>query len=137
MISLYTKIDTLSLPEKRKLCKYGIRFCRKKFGNSKPKIPLSISIKRIDDDSIGSYDYKQNQIILSPDIHDVKEFIMTFIHEYVHSTQDICDNYSRLFQIHGPDEHPYEIEAEKACNEYYKSFWRGYKNSHYYKTEKI
>ena len=133
---LFTPVSELTLSQKRKICQYGVSFCRKMFGTSLSKIPMSYSVATLPgmQDCYGQYDHNSNCIhVFSGNTETIKQFIMTFIHEYVHSTQPIKENYMKLLHVHGVDEHPYEIEAEAAAEAYYFKFWEGFKRSYHYK----
>jgi hypothetical protein len=135
-IKLTTPMSELTTHQKRRLCRYGIVFCRKQFGAPLSKMPISYSIAILpgNQDFYGQYNPEDNRIhVFSRNTETIKQFIMTFIHEYVHSTQPIKEHYNRLLNIYGYDEHPYEIEAEAGASNYYSKFWSGFKNSYHFK----
>lgn len=48
---------------------------------------------------------------------DHEAYVNVFIHEYIHSTQDM-DEYHKIAHRDGVDNHPYEIDAQYLADQY-------------------
>jgi hypothetical protein len=136
-MKLTTKLNQLDNSSLRQLGKVSLEFCKEelrinhrhsneiKFHIRKSRIP-----KNSENICLGQYNPYVNKIFIYKNVvSDVETFLLTFIHEYVHSMQPIKTKYNSLLNKHGYNNHPYEIEADYVSLALYKKLWRYYKNS--------
>lgn len=127
------KIENYSTKELHKVCKFIFTYCKDNLGyNNRKRIPLKYILDRSKkyEPYFGWYESKKNLITIKmANTKTLKEFVATFIHEYVHSLQPCRTYYFKLLEEHGYDKHPYEIEArsyeflfKKVLREFRKEF---------------
>lgn len=134
-MKLTTRIDQLNRSELRQLGKDCLDFCKNELGvNRRHSNDISFHIQKFRGKFpqsvlfLGEYNPMNNKIfIFKNNVTNVKSFILTFIHEYVHSLQPIKTKYYSLLFLHGYQEHPFEIEANLISEQLYKQFWKSYK----------
>ena len=63
----------------------------------------------------GDYGYycdQNNWLVINLDVTpNIRMLIRSTIHEYTHTLQPVKTNYAKLYDEHGYNNHPYEIEA--------------------------
>jgi hypothetical protein len=102
-------------------------FCGKEMGiNRRRKKELVYVLGKKEVDGVhGFYDDEDNEIhFMRKRIKTLDQFIKTFIHEYTHYLQPCKTHYARLLELHGYENHPYEVEAFSNENVYFKKAYR-------------
>lgn len=136
-MKLTTRLDQLDNSTLRKLGSISLEFCKEELGinrrhsnDIKFHIVKSRIVKNSENICLGQYDPNNNKIFIYKNVvKDVKTFLLTFIHEYVHSMQPIKTKYNSLLNKHGYNKHPFEIEADYISLALYKKLWRYYKKT--------
>ena len=111
-----TKLNTLTDKQLTNLLRISLQYCTYTFGinkRKKTKLQLEVFDRMFGDKKCaGCYDPIKNTItlFLQP-IKTVGELLRTFVHEYTHYLQPCRSKYMKLYEIHGYNNHPFEIEA--------------------------
>lgn len=117
-----TSIKRMSISKRKKLTDFLMDFCKENIGvnpHKRDKAVYAISNQKRDD--VYGFCINGNLIVVfTHNNREVKEFVKTFIHEYVHTTQPIKSQYEKLYKKYGYDNHPHEIEAVYYENLLYK-----------------
>lgn len=128
----YDRLSSYSPKEVSKLCTFTFNYCIDKFEANPRKInTLVYCLEHLDKDEYvyGYYDCADNEIVLNLNrCRTIKELITTFIHEYIHSTQNCSTYYGKLYKKYGYDKHPYEVEARYYEN-YFKDLLKLYRRT--------
>ena len=116
MIRTNTNLERLSHKDIRKIVELTISYCQVHLGRNKRRGDCGVLVM---DQSPNAKERKYGEYC--PNNHVVKLFknvitnvrclIETTIHEYTHTLQPVKTNYARLYEEHGYNNHPYEIEA--------------------------
>ena len=63
---------------------------------------------------LGHFKFWNNEMVIHSDLcASIRTLVSTVIHEYTHYLQPMEKNYVALYEIHGYNKHPYEIEARE------------------------
>ncbi len=125
---LNTNLKRLNHKQIRKIVDMTIRFCEASFGVNKRKGYCRAVVRNqsMKDECMNYGEY-------CPDLHtififknncsNVKDLIMTTLHEYTHSLQPIASKYFKMLKKYGYSDHPMEIEAMEN-ERFYKEVWK-------------
>lgn len=137
-MKLTTNISTLDTRTKNKIVRMTLKWCQEVLGvNNRRAYGLSVYIgpqpKREQKEMgsyYGCYDCISNQIFIYPENHhNIRELIKTVIHEYTHYTQPVRSRYYKYDQQYGYNKNPFEVEARKNEDTYYKQTWKQIKQT--------
>lgn len=129
-LKLNDRLDDIGFGDLRSICKFGVDYCGERLGiNRRHKTGIRFSIRKGYGNKLlmGNYDPYNNIITIYWNrVSNVREFIHTFIHEYVHSLQPIRTKYFKLLDEVGYERHPHELECNRVADEMWYSFWEEY-----------
>ena len=117
MIRTNTNLNKLTHKEIRKIVDLTIRYCQVHLGVNRRRGDSGVIVMNqspnAEEKRYGEYCPDNHMMKLFKNhITNVRCLIETTIHEYTHTLQPVKTNYSRLYDEHGYDKHPYEIEAK-------------------------
>ena len=127
-VLLKTRTEELTPQLKRQLVMRTILYCENALGIKKG---LKVSIRKqntgVSVSAYGRYFAANNLLcIYYNNCENVKDIIMTTIHEYTHHCQRL-DDYAVMSKKVGYANNPYEVEAVNNEEQYYKNCWRSIK----------
>ena len=136
-MKLTTKTYNLTPREQKKIVRLTIEWCQVVLGeNHRRKNVLSVFVgpqpKKLVKNYgkyFGCYDCIENSLNIYPENNkNVRDLIMTTIHEYTHYTQPIRSKYYKLDEQYGYLKNPFEVVA-RTNEKLYKMCWRDIKVS--------
>ena len=118
----------LTNKEIRQIVDKTIGICEVKFGVNKRKGFCKAIVKNQNKNDellkYGEYNPdKHTVVVFKNNCINIKDLIMTILHEYTHSLQPVASKYFKMLKQYGYENHPMEIEAcnnEKYCKEVWK-----------------
>ena len=116
MIRTNTNLDRLTHKEIRKIVDLTIRYCQVHLGVNRRRGDSGVVVMNqspyAEERRYGEYCPEYHVMKLFKNhITNVRCLIETTIHEYTHTLQPVKTNYAKLYDEHGYNNHPYEIEA--------------------------
>ena len=116
MIRTNTNLDRLTHKEIRKIVDLTIRYCQVHLGVNRRRGDSGVLVMNqspnAEERRYGEYCPEYHVMKLFKNhITNVRCLIETTIHEYTHTLQPVKTNYAKLYDEHGYNNHPYEIEA--------------------------
>lgn len=124
--TLYTGVPTLGDNEIRRIVSLTVYYCKHVFGinGRRPDLGISIRTQKRGPWHYGVYDSNTNKIVINKNVcTNIKQLVMTTIHEYTHYMQPVVSHYNNLLEEYGYDKHPMEVEAREKESHYYKHCW--------------
>jgi len=123
MITLTTKLSTLSRGELLHLNNSLLKTCEKLMGKKKDIKVRTTTRGRI---YFGKYVPDTRTIFIYRNVCDtVDKYVEVFIHEYRHAKQKgITKHYQTMTLLHGYWNNPYEVDARKAQKELRPEVWK-------------
>jgi len=118
MIRTNTNLERLTHKDIRKIVDLTIKYCEFHLGVNRRRGQSGVIVMNqspnADEIRYGEYcpDYHMMRLFKNH-ITNVRCLIETTIHEYTHTLQGVKTNYAKLYEKHGYNNHPYEIEAVK------------------------
>jgi len=118
MIRTNTNLERLTHKDIRKIVNLTIKYCEVHLGVNGRRGQSGVMVMNqspnADEKRYGEYcpDYHMMRLFKNH-ITNVRCLIETTIHEYTHTLQGVKTNYAKLYEKHGYNNHPYEIEAVK------------------------
>jgi hypothetical protein len=137
-MKLTTHLDDLSPRRYRDIVLETIKWCRTNMGvYKKRKNKFSVAVRsqrnvtrEMYGACYGEFNYLTNTLYIHPEQHEtVKELIRTTIHEYTHYLQPVRTYYTALSKKYGYQNNPFEKEARKNEDLYYKECWKNIKKN--------
>ena len=125
---LNTNLKTLDHKQIRKIVDKTVSFCESNFGVNKRKgyCYVTVRAQNKNEESLryGEYCPDEHKIfIFKNNCVNIKDLIMTTLHEYTHTLQPIASKYYRMLKKYGYENHPMEVEAREN-EKYYKEVWK-------------
>ena len=121
----------ITMDQSYKIVSLTVGWCKKFFTppHIKRHNPLCIMIHNTPSHNVyGQYCEKNNWLTINlSKCKNVKDIMMTTIHEYTHLCQDLKE-YSVMTKEVGYNDNPFEIEARFNEDTYYTNCWRSIKN---------
>jgi hypothetical protein len=118
MIRTNTNLNRLDHKSIRKIVDLTIKYCEVHLGVNRRRGQSGVIVMNqspnADEKRYGEYCPEYHVMKLFKNhITNVRCLIETTIHEYTHTLQPVKTNYAKLYEKHGYNNHPYEIEAVK------------------------
>ena len=118
MIRTNTNLNRLDHKSIRKIVDLTIQYCKVHMGINRRRGESGVMVMNqspnAEEKRYGEYCPEYHVIkLFKNNIDNVRCLIETTIHEYTHTLQPVKTNYAKLYDKHGYDNHPYEIEARK------------------------
>jgi hypothetical protein len=128
---LNTPIDKVTNEQLLKIAEKTLMWCHYKFGvNPKKRTAVKLSLYTVGSPYYGAYLHRKNTIIIFKEKHKtIEEFVRTIIHEYTHYLQPIRKYYHLVEKITGYGDNPFEAEAYRNEELFYKNCWLQVKRS--------
>jgi hypothetical protein len=114
----YSSVTDLTNQERRKLAEFCREYCMEVIGVPRKKGIPSFSIVKTNKEYYGEYCSERERIfVFYNNCGTIQKFVETFIHEYVHHTQNLT-KYDKWLSKYGYDDHPLEVEAREVAKKY-------------------
>jgi hypothetical protein len=128
-LRLNTNTKKLTHKEIRKIVEKTIKYCVENLGTNKRRGKCGLVVRNQNPNEqerrYGEYCPETHTIrVFKNNCDNIKDLIITTLHEYTHNLQPIKSKYFKMLKVHGYDNHPMEIEAvenEKLCLDVWKN----------------